>query len=73
MKTPFEPFKHDFMTSRFLQQKKTHTVRVREGRDDMLDWQGEQAETESALDLWHQLRHQLMSSLGMCPSRHTLH
>ncbi len=39
----------------------------------MLDWQREQAESESALDLWRQLRHQLMSSLGMWPSRHTLH
>lgn len=39
----------------------------------MLDGQGKQAESESALDLWRQLRHQLMSSQGMCPSRHTLH
>lgn len=38
----------------------------------MQDWQGQQADRESALDLRHQLKHQLMSSQRMCPSRHSL-
>lgn len=50
------------------------TLRVREGWDDMLDRQRKQENrSKRALALWSQLRHQLMSSLGMCPSRHTFH